>query len=130
MGTEHHHPIMSRLKGHRGRLEREGGLLNSWYMVNWDLQDVKKLPRESWISSIKKSNSHPKHHVYFIQWHNHIKPFLQGGDSFKKYTTLTINEKYDLLPSFWKGTEPAEKKAVVEAFESHCVWNVPCILEV
>ena len=43
---------------------------------------------------------------------------------------MTIEYKYDSLPLFWKGMDPAEKKAAVESFDNHGVWNVPWIREV
>ena len=67
-------------------------ILDFWCLVNVGLQDVKKLPRESWIYYFKKSNLHPKHRVSFSQWCDLIKPFIQGADYFKQDTTLTIND--------------------------------------
>ena len=58
------------------------------------------------------------------------KTIFWGGYSFKQDTTLTIDDECDLLLSFWKIMDPAEKKSAVEAFESHGVWNVSCIQEV
>ena len=73
-------------------------VLNNWCLANVGLQAVKKLPRESWIYYFKKVNLHPKHRVYFSQWYDSIKLFLQIGYSFKKDTTFTIDDKYDILP--------------------------------
>ena len=114
----------------RSWLPETRDVLNSWCMVNVGIQDVQKLLRESWISSFKKFNLHPKHRVSFIQWCDRIKPFLQVRDYFKPDTKLTIHDEYDLLSLFWKEIQPAEKKALVEAFGSHSVWDFPCIWKV
>ena len=89
------------------------GVLNSWFLVNVGLQNFRKLHRESWMSSFKKFNLHPKHRVSINQWCDRIKTFLQGGDYFKQDTTLTINNEYYILSSSWKVTELDEKKDVV-----------------
>ena len=78
------------------------GVLTYWCLFNVGIQAVKNLSRESWISSLNKVNLHPKHLFSFRQWCDSIKPCLQGGCSFKKDTTLTIDDESDILPSFWK----------------------------
>ena len=78
------------------------GVLNYWCLVNVGLHYVKKLSRESWISSFNKFNLHPKHLVSLSRLCDSIKPCLQGGYSFKQDTTLTIDDESDLQPSFWK----------------------------
>ena len=36
---------------------------------------------------------------------------------------------YSLLPSFWHGMTPAEKKKAVSIFDKHGDWTVPCVRE-
>ena len=105
-------------------------VLNSWCLVNVGLQAVKKIPKEYWISSFNKSNLQPNHCVSFIQWCDRIRPFLQVIYSFKRDKKITIDDEYYLLPYFGKIMDPAEKKAVVEAFESYGICNVPLHLRV
>ena len=89
---------------------------DAWDLVHIGLAAVRELAPDSWVSSFKRVNLHPKFRVDFPSWCTRISGFLQGGDSFKP--ELSLIDKYSLLPSFWHGMDPVDKKRCAEILAS------------
>ena len=88
---------------------------------------MRQLAPESWTKSFTKVNLHPHHRVSFEEWCKRIAHHLQGGLSFKPEAVLN---PYAMLPSFWHGTLPEEKKQCMEILKSHnSVFTVACVRE-
>jgi hypothetical protein len=63
--------------------------------------------------------------VPFFEWCGRISHFIQGGDSFKPEKFLDV---YALLPAFWHGMTPDEKKLADSIFKSHeNTFSVACV---
>ena len=62
-------------------------------------------------------------------WCAKISQFLQAGQNFKlKRERVGIN-LYPLLPSFWHGMSPVEKRKVAAVVEKHNGYTVECCEE-
>ena len=85
------------------------GVLDTWALMLCGMHATRQSSPGAWIESAKKVNLHPFHRVSFEALCRRIAPFLQGGLNFK---TETAEDKYALLPGWWHGMSPAEKKAV------------------
>jgi hypothetical protein len=103
--------------------EATKGVLDCWDLMLVGLHALRKSTPESWVNSAKKVNLHPFFRVSFPEWCERITPFLQGGLNFKP---ATAEDKYALLPSWWHGMSPAEKKAVVIIAEAEG-WTPTCV---
>ena len=91
-------------------------VVDGWQLVHVGLSCVRELDADAWISSFKKVNLHPHHRVGFPAWCKRIEHYLQGGESFKPEV---VRDTYALLPSFWHGMTPEEKKHAVEILAAH-----------
>ena len=101
---------------------------DGWQLVHVGLACVRELEPSVWVSSFKKVNLHPHHRVDFPSWCKRISHFLQGGESFKEETQ--VDDYYSMLPTFWHGMLPAEKKLVISIFQAHeSSFSVACVTQ-
>ena len=100
------------------------GVLDTWALMLCGLHAIRQSSPGAWIESAKKVNLHPFHRVSFEAWCRRIAPFLQGGLNFK---TETAEDKYALLPGWWHGMPPAEKKAVAAIVAAEGGWTPDCV---
>ena len=100
-------------------------VVDGWQLVHVALAAVRELDAQLWIDSFRKVNLHPHHRVDFAEWCKTIDHYLQGGQSFKVEAQL---DEYALLPSFWHGMEPEEKKLAMSILERHqSTFSVACV---
>ena len=59
------------------------------------------------IGPFNRVNLHPQHRLSFIYWWQNNSVLLFGVQTFKEETHV---DTYTLLPLFWHGMEPAEKR--------------------
>ena len=103
-------------------------LIDGWDLVHVGLAAVRELSPNSWVASFKRVNLHPKFRVDFTTWCKRISGFLQGGDSFKRESSLV--DTYRLLPAFWHGMDPVDKKRCAEILASHeDAYTSVCVLQ-
>ena len=103
------------------------GVVDGWQLIHVGLAMVRELESDSWIYSFKKVNLHPHHRVSFPEWCERISHFLQGGQSFK---SEVVRDSYALLPSWWHGFLPEQKKRAATIFASHGnSYSVACVQE-
>ena len=110
----------------REKSDKFNGVVDGWDLIHAALAAVRELPADSWVTSFKRVNLHPKYRTSFVEWCKKIDRYLVGGQSFESETELDM---YSLLPSFWHGMTPAEKKKAVSIFDKHGDWTVPCVRE-
>jgi hypothetical protein len=103
------------------------GVTDGWMLIHVALAAVRELDSESWIKSFKKVNLHPHHRVSFEEWCKRIAHHLQGGLNFKPETH---RDMYTMLPTFWHGMLPDEKKqAMAIAKADDMNFSVACVRE-
>jgi hypothetical protein len=114
---------------------QSGDVFKNTVMTGWDLivvglHAVRQCKMDTWISSFKKVNLHPDYRIGFGDWCQKIEAFLQPGQSFKLQNMTDI---YALLPSFWHGMLPAEKRHAVDIVQKHKastgMWSMECVTE-
>jgi hypothetical protein len=83
----------------------------------------------TWISSFESANLHPFPRQEFPELCKKIAPHLRAGETFKDDNVhTTAEEKFALLPLFWHGMTPAERKVVMTVFQSHaCKYSAACL---
>ena len=102
-------------------------VVDGWQLVLVGLACVRELEPKSWIESFTQVNLHPHYRVCFNDWCERIAHHLQGGLSFKCEKVL---DHYTMLPSFWHGMPPEEKKLAVSILETHQgKYSTACVRE-
>ena len=111
----------------RKSTEIANGYLDGWDLIHVGMAAVRELKSDSWVSSFGRVNLRPSTRVSFPAWCKRIESFLEGGASFEDEKELDV---YSLLPAFWRGMEPADKKKAVAILAKHeGDWAVACVLE-
>ena len=102
------------------------GVISQWDLVHVGLAMVRQ-SGEPWETSFKMTNLHPETRLPFEQWIQKIKPMVQGGSSFQA-DTLQPAGKFWMLPTFWLGMEPGERRDVIKMIDSHdSKYTVSCL---
>ena len=101
-----------------------GHITNQWDLIFVVLGALRDTIRESWVRSFNSCNLNPQTRVSFVDWCEKIKNFLQKGDNFK---TESAADKYLLLPGFWHGTTPEDKRKIFELIESEGGFTANCV---
>ena len=110
-----------------GNVTKTSSSTDGWQLIHVGLAAIRQLDPNSWTHSFKKVNLHPHHRVSFPDWCTRIAHFLQGGQSFKPEV---LQDKYNLLPSFWHGMLPEEKSHAMAILASHGgSYSVACARE-
>jgi hypothetical protein len=92
------------------------GVIDQYGLLHASLYTIRATTKKTWTSSFQACNLDPLTRVSFPEWCQRIGSFLQTGQTFKCETLL---DKYSLLPTFWHGTTPEDKKLVVEVISGH-----------
>ena len=72
------------------------------------------------MRSYKRVNLDPRERVCFQEWCKKIKHFLVAGEAFKEEDAdYSPQEMFNMLPSFWHGMEPAERRVVMTILQSN-----------
>ena len=101
--------------------------MHQWQLVHVGLAAVRFVNDhpEIWRDSYIACNLNPLHRTSFGDWCDKISTDLEVGQQFKPETSDDI---YSLLPSFWHGMEPHEKKAVMAVIaEFGGMFCVDCV---
>lgn len=99
------------------------GVIDQYGLLHASLYTIRATTKKTWTSSFQACNLDPLTRVSFPEWCQRIGSFLQTGQTFKCETLL---DKYSLLPTFWHGTTPEDKKLVVEVISGHGGFTVQC----
>jgi hypothetical protein len=101
-----------------------GGIVDQWGLVHVGLACVRECTPEIWQTSFRRVNLDPKTRLSFAAWCEKIGHYLQGGDLFKP---MDSDDTYALLPAFWQGMLPAEKRKVIDTIDGHGDFTVECV---
>lgn len=107
--------------------ETEGGakIMDQWGLVHVGLYAIRSVEPETWTASFDAVNLDPRTRVVFTEWCKRILPALTTGQEFKVESDIDV---YSLLPSFWHGMLPEEKKKAVNIVDSHgAEFNADCV---
>jgi hypothetical protein len=90
---------------------------------------VRATTEETWVHSFQRVNLHPFTKMNFHAFCRKIASHLRAGDTFKNDNVdTTAKDKFALLPTFWHGMTPAERKVLMTVFETHTSqYSVACI---
>ena len=104
-------------------------VIDGWDLVHVGLAAARELSPSAWISSFNRVNLNPQTRVPFPEWCKKIAHFLQGGDSFKPETITP--DSFAMLPSFWQGMLPTDRKRCVQILEDHGnSFSVACLRQI
>ena len=104
------------------------GVIDGWTLIHVGLAAVRELASDSWTYSFDKVNLKPSTRVGFNLWCKRIEHYLQGGES--SFKAEVVRDPYTLLPAFWHGMEPAEKKLAASIVSSYGnAFSVACVKE-
>jgi hypothetical protein len=101
------------------------GVLSQWSLVHVGLYAIRGTKRDTWTRSFDACNLDPRTRVSFGDWTKRIECFLQAGESFKAEAVDT----YLLLPSFWHGMKPDERRLVVATVQKYQGYSIDCLKE-
>jgi hypothetical protein len=99
------------------------GVIDQYGLLHASLYTIRATTKETWTRSFQACNLDPLARLSFPEWCKKIGSFLQTGQTFKCETAL---DKYSLLPSFWHGFTPDDKRLVVKVIDGHGGFTVQC----
>ena len=99
-------------------------IADQWTLVHIAIQMHKCTPPGAWIESFKMTNLHPDFRVPFRAWVEKRADYFTAGFQFKEEDT----DKFALLPLWFQGMIPAERKKMIDIIEHHHAdWSVALI---
>jgi hypothetical protein len=103
--------------------------ITQYNLIHTAMRIVRATKPESWVASFSRVNLHPWTRQEFPEFCKKIAAHLRAGETFKDDNVdTTAEEKFALLPLFWHGMTPADRKVVTTLFLSHsCQYTVACI---
>ena len=102
-------------------------VLDQWGLVHVGLYILRGSELKTWQKSFTACNLDPRSRVPFGLWCKKIEHFLQTGEDYSKFNKpLTSKQKYALLPSFWQGMTPVEKKSAMDIMKQG--FSVECCI--
>jgi hypothetical protein len=94
--------------------------INQYDLVHTAMRIVRLTDQKTWVASFERCNLHPWTRKAFPEFCKKISSHLRAGDTFKDDNVEpTAEEKFAVLPSFWHGMTPADRKVVMTVFQSH-----------
>jgi hypothetical protein len=82
-------------------------VIDQWGLLHVCLFIVRGMKAKTWTASFHACNMDPRTMVSFPEWCKKIAPILASGQTFKSECPVDV---YSLLPGWWHGTLPEEKK--------------------
>ena len=102
-------------------------IMDQWGLVHVGLYAIHSIKPDTWMSSFDSVNLDPRMRQSFTDWCKEILPALQTGQEFKLESDVDL---YSLLPSFWHGMAPEEKKKAIAIVDKHADgFTINCIHE-
>lgn len=104
--------------------------LDQYDLVQCGMRIVRQLEAETWQLSFRRVNLEPSTRLPFPQWCTKIRNFLRAGELFKdENIDATPQQIFAMLPTFWHGMQPADRKVVMTVIQSHGGLYTPGCLE-
>ena len=101
-----------------------GKIVDQWGLVHVVLHMMRATKPDTWTRSFQACNLDPRTRVPFSEWCNKTSSFSLGGQTFKEEDKL---DPHALLPGFWHGMTPAEKKVAVALIDREGGFTVKCV---
>ena len=101
-------------------------VIDQWGLLHVCLYIVRGTKAKTWTASFHACNMDPRTMVSFPEWCKKIAPILASGQTFKSENPVVV---YSLLPGWWHGTLPEEKKAIVGVIDKHEGFTPQCCME-
>ena len=108
----------------RGNIYVSRGVVCQWGMIHVGLYAIRATLPDTWTNSFHACNMDPRTSLSFPDWCKKIQHFLQAGQSF--VAPVGPINKYAMLPSFWHGMTPYEKKKVIATIDLHVNYSIAC----
>ena len=94
--------------------------IDQYDLVLTGIRIVNACTSDIWECSYRRVNLDPRERVCFQEWCKKIKHFLVAGEAFKEEDAdYSPQEMFNMLPSFWHGMEPAERRVVMTILQSN-----------
>eukprot|EP00957_Ditylum_brightwellii_P008027 609012-Ditylum_brightwellii.AAC.1 len=94
--------------------------IDQYDLVLTGIRIVKQCEPQTWVSSFMQVNLHPTFRDEFAVFMRKIKQFLQAGSQFVEEDLFpSPQKKFNLLPSFWKGMNPNNRKVAMTIVNTH-----------
>lgn len=103
------------------------GVVDQYGLVNVALYAVRASTPAIRICSFQRVNLQPSTRKGFKEWIESIKEFLEGGAGFDH--DKIMEDKYDLLPNWWKAMQSAKKKDAMLIVSRHNGFTPACLKE-
>ena len=88
--------------------------LDQYELVQCGMRLVRQLHPATWVVSFRRVNLEPTTRLPFQEWCNKIKNYIRAGELFKEEPVdVTPQQKFALLPPFWHGMTPGERRVVM-----------------
>jgi hypothetical protein len=101
------------------------GIIDQWGLIHVGLQCIRSTQPATWTSSFDACNLDPRTRVPFVEWCKKIQSFLHAGETFK--VEKVEDDLFLLLPSFWHGMPPVERKGICNLINEKEGFTVECL---
>jgi len=103
--------------------------LDQYELIQCGMRLVRQLQPATWVVSFRRVNLDPTTRLPFQEWCNKIKNYIRAGELFKEESVdITPQQKFALLPPFWHGMTPGERRVVMAVIDSHSKkYSAECI---
>ncbi len=94
--------------------------IDQYDLIFTALRIVHQCKSETWISLFWLVNLDPITQMSFKDWCKKIGPYLRAGEVYaEENVDLMPQQLFNLLPSFWHGMQPANRRVVTTIMGSH-----------
>ena len=94
--------------------------IDQWDLVLTGIRVVKQCEAKTWATSFMRVNLHPVFRDEFAVFMKKISQFLRAGSQFVEEDLVpSPKKKFDMLPSFWRGMRPSERKVAMTILNAH-----------
>ncbi len=106
--------------------------IDQYDLIFTAMRIVRQCKSETWISLFRWVNLDPITLMSFQDWCKKIDPYLCAGDLYaEENVDPTPQQLFKLLPSFWHGMQPANRRVMTTIMGSHGWQFTPnCIKQI
>ncbi len=103
--------------------------ISQWDLLTTAMDIIRKTTKASWVTSFEHCNLHSLTWQSFDAFCVKIAPHLCAGKTSKdENVNPTSEDKFALLPCFWHGMSPSERKVVMTVFQVNASKYTPSCL--
>ena len=89
------------------------GVVDQYHLVFTVVAIVTDMPKENRVNSFQRVGLDLLNRPTWNEWVDRIKPFIQGGASFKTKEDIGMDGKYTMLSEYFHGMKAEEKKLMI-----------------